>query len=433
MLEEREQVAGRVVERDPGIAGPHRGDERLHEVPHEVRREPAVVEELPERRVVAGGGELPLRQPVEARDLRQHPQVARPPQVGGGREETSPAEGAGPLQTALVVADRHRHLGGLGGDTELGEQPQQHGIGARVVHDEAGVDGQPVHEVRVGVTAEPVVGLEERDLRGAGGDVRRGESGHAGTHDGDPRRRRLRAHQVGIAKSATGSVVGSSGEVPSGSTEIPTACASRAVPWSSTWWRRGPPASRRRGPCRSRAGTRAGRRCPSGGAAMPSVTMTALSTFRETTTVAFEPSWNSWTIRLASLAVSTCSVAVSFGPGAVLPRLQDRHGPEPSTVTAAAATRRPVHRRRLRSAGATSATIGGIGRTVGDPGQHRLAERRRRGGLAEIGQQGRRLAEARRPRPGTPGTPRGAGRTSRVRGRRARRWRRRRTAHARRS
>ncbi len=235
VLQEREQVAGRVVQRDRRIAGPYGGHERLHEVAHEVRREPAVVEELPKCHVGRADRprDLALREPVEARDLGEHPEVARLPQVGGGREQATPPERTSPLQAAVVVADRHRHLGGLGRHSELREQAQQHGVGARVVHDEAGVDGQPVHEVSVGMTPEPVVGLEERDLRGAGGDVRRGESGDAGTHDGDPRRRCLRVHQVGMEKSATGSDVGSWGEVPSGSTVIPTACAPRASPTSN--------------------------------------------------------------------------------------------------------------------------------------------------------------------------------------------------------
>ena len=49
VVEEREQVAGGVVERDVRVAGPDRGDERLHEVPDEVRREAAVGEELAQR------------------------------------------------------------------------------------------------------------------------------------------------------------------------------------------------------------------------------------------------------------------------------------------------------------------------------------------------------------------------------------------------
>ena len=71
----------------------------------------------------------------------------------------------------LGVADRQRHLRGLGRDAELGEETQQGGVGLAVVDDEAGVDGQLAvggrDPVRVGVAAEAVVGLVERDVGGA--------------------------------------------------------------------------------------------------------------------------------------------------------------------------------------------------------------------------------------------------------------------------
>ena len=44
--EELEEVAGGVVEGDVRVARPHGGDERLHELPAEVRREAAVGEEV---------------------------------------------------------------------------------------------------------------------------------------------------------------------------------------------------------------------------------------------------------------------------------------------------------------------------------------------------------------------------------------------------
>ena len=147
---------------------------------------PPVVEELAQRDVVGASPvaeQRPARAAVEPRDLGEHPQVARVAQVGRGREQAAAAERAGPLEAGAVVADRHRHLRRLGRDAELGEQPQQHRVGARVVHDEAGVDrrargrlGRLVDQVGVGVAAEPVVGLEEGDVRGPRGDVGRGQA-----------------------------------------------------------------------------------------------------------------------------------------------------------------------------------------------------------------------------------------------------------------
>ena len=181
VLQEREQVARRVVERDLRVARPHGGDEGLHEVASEVRREPALIQERSERDVVAGRAcrdlrsQHPCRPAVEPGDLGEHPEVARVGEVGRGGEDALATQGAGPLQAGAVVADRHRHLRGLGDHAELGEQPEQHRVGARVVHDEAGVDGQLAalsfaglpHDMGVRVTAEAVVRLEQGHVRGA--------------------------------------------------------------------------------------------------------------------------------------------------------------------------------------------------------------------------------------------------------------------------
>ena len=71
-------------------------------------------------------------------------------------------------------------------DADLGEEAQQGRVGALVVDDEAGVDGQAVDVVGVGVAAEPGVGLVERDVGGPRGDVRRRQPRHAGSDDRDP-------------------------------------------------------------------------------------------------------------------------------------------------------------------------------------------------------------------------------------------------------
>jgi len=100
---------------------------------------------------------------VEADDLAQHPQVARA-RGGAGGEQAADAAGTGILQAATVAVARHAHVGVLGGDAELAEQAQQCRVGALVVHDEAGVDGERGAAaagdfVGVGVPAEPGVGL----------------------------------------------------------------------------------------------------------------------------------------------------------------------------------------------------------------------------------------------------------------------------------
>ena len=56
---------------------------------------------------------------------------------------------------SLVVAHRHRHLGVLGRHAELVEEPQQVGVGALVVHDEAGVDGADLGPSTTWVSAWP--------------------------------------------------------------------------------------------------------------------------------------------------------------------------------------------------------------------------------------------------------------------------------------
>ena len=65
------------------------------------------------------------------------------------------------------------------GHPELGEQPDQVRVGAFVVDDEPAVDPQGAvrsrHRVRVRVTADPAVRLEECDRVGAGQDVRGGQ------------------------------------------------------------------------------------------------------------------------------------------------------------------------------------------------------------------------------------------------------------------
>ncbi len=105
--------------------------------------------------------------------------------------------------------------------------------------DEAGVDGQAAvgrgHLVGVGVAAQPVVGLEQRDVGGPGRDVRSRQSGDAGADDGDPALVRGAHQAFSKLKSMTGSDVGTV-EPPAGSTVIPAPMAPAASPSSSTVW-----------------------------------------------------------------------------------------------------------------------------------------------------------------------------------------------------
>ncbi len=126
-----------------------------------------------------------LGHPVEARDLHQHPQVRRAQRVTPRGEETGQAERAGVLQRDRVVAHRHRHLGVLGLHAELVEEPEQVGVGALVVHDEARVDRHPVDHVGVGVATEPGVRLVERHLRLLAQHVRSSQPGDPTAYDCD--------------------------------------------------------------------------------------------------------------------------------------------------------------------------------------------------------------------------------------------------------
>ena len=176
VVEEREEVARRVVEGAGGIAGPHRRHQRPEEARGEVLAEADPGDERPERLLVAlrvdRGGQDLGGVTVEPLDLGQHPQVREVEQVANRGEEAARAERTrildAPLVRGPVDADRHAHVGVAGLDAELGEEAQQRRVGPVVVDDEPGVDGDgaspDVHKVGVGMTAEPVVGLVQRDV-----------------------------------------------------------------------------------------------------------------------------------------------------------------------------------------------------------------------------------------------------------------------------
>ena len=241
VLQEREEVAGRVVQRQVGVRGPHRGDQRLHEVPLEVRREAAAGQEVAQRLVgVAAGrvlGRLEQRPgpPVEARDLHQHPEVRRSRQVAAGGKEAARPQRAGVLQTRADVPHGHRHLGLLGLHAELGEEAQQHRVGALVVHDEPGVDRQVL----------ALGGRRRACRRGRRGARRPRTASRArcarrhGRPPGRPHhspRPRSGAFTPPRARTGrSGAEVGLS-EPPSGSTVMPTAVAPLASPSRRTVW-----------------------------------------------------------------------------------------------------------------------------------------------------------------------------------------------------
>ena len=150
------------------------------------------VEKRGEGFVVAGGlvAQQPGGGPVESLHFGQHRQIARAGQRRPGREQPSDAPCACVFQPAAVVAHRHRHVGLLGGDPEVVEQPAQRRIGAVVVHQECGVDPDhvavtAVQVMGVGVSTDSAVSLEQRDPVAARQQVRRCQPCDSATDDGD--------------------------------------------------------------------------------------------------------------------------------------------------------------------------------------------------------------------------------------------------------
>ncbi|KAB7760846.1 hypothetical protein MMUC44124_05905 [Mycolicibacterium mucogenicum DSM 44124] len=142
----------------------------------EVAGKPCGAEEFAECLTICHAArQLGAGEPVETRHLGEQAQVTRGDHRAGCGEQARQPLRAGVLQAAAFAADRHRHVGFLGPDTEFGEQPQQRRIGAVVVHDEAGVDaddggaaaaGRQLMGVRVATA--PRLCLEQGDFRVAG-------------------------------------------------------------------------------------------------------------------------------------------------------------------------------------------------------------------------------------------------------------------------
>ncbi len=141
------------------------------------------IEEVRQSFEVVFGGvtQQPGRGAVKADDFGEHEQIARPGRLPAG-EKPADAERPGVFQPAVVGAHRHRHLRPLGDHAQFGEQPAQRRIGAVVVHQERRVDAHggaiaAVDEVGVGMTAQPAVGLIQRDPVTSGQHVSGGQTG----------------------------------------------------------------------------------------------------------------------------------------------------------------------------------------------------------------------------------------------------------------
>jgi hypothetical protein len=156
-------------------------------VTDEVLAEPGTAQEFAVGGDVVAGAQERGGTAVEPLDLQHHPDEVDVLEPGRLREDAGQSAPARVLQAALVAADAHAHLGGPHRDVQFGEQLAQPRIGRVVVDDEPAVDGDRAvaigHVVRVGVAAEPVVGLEQGHVVGPGEQVRRREAGDAGADD----------------------------------------------------------------------------------------------------------------------------------------------------------------------------------------------------------------------------------------------------------
>ena len=160
VVEEREEVEGRIVHRRAGGARPHSRDHRDEKVRAEVVGEAVRRRERAERRAVVSGRQQLSSRSVEADDFAEHPQIVRP-EIGKVGKQTAQPAPAGVLQPASLARNRHPHQAWPRLHVQLGEQTGEQRVGRFVVHDEAAVDRQcrtaaVVDVVGVGVPAEAV-------------------------------------------------------------------------------------------------------------------------------------------------------------------------------------------------------------------------------------------------------------------------------------
>ena len=198
VVQEGEQVPGRVGQRGLRRTGPDRRHERQREVRAEIGGEPACLQELAQRQLglTAGtrpaapaAGQHPAGAAMEPQHLRQHGRVAAAA-VAQARGQAGQAAVPGVAEPAARARHRHAHLRALDGHAKLAEEPGEQRVRAPVVHDEAGVE-EDIRAVGAGqlvsvrVPAEPVRAVEEHDIVAASEDVAGREAGDAAAHDGD--------------------------------------------------------------------------------------------------------------------------------------------------------------------------------------------------------------------------------------------------------
>ena len=136
----------------------------------------------------SGSASSAARQPVEPHHVGQHGEEGGPDRVAAlgedGRERR-----AAPFEAAAQVGEAEAHFARVRRHPQVGEQASEEGIGPLVVDEEAGVGGDraagKVDHHGVGVTAGPVVGLEDVDLVVILEQVGRRHAGDAGPDDAD--------------------------------------------------------------------------------------------------------------------------------------------------------------------------------------------------------------------------------------------------------
>ena len=108
-----------------------------------------------------------MGQLVEARDVVQHAQIARPDHVPRLRQH-GPKRPSGIFQRPVADADRERHRADVAGHAQMRKELRQQRVGGLVVDDEAHVDRDLAlrrgHQQGPRMAAQPVRGLEQRHL-----------------------------------------------------------------------------------------------------------------------------------------------------------------------------------------------------------------------------------------------------------------------------
>ena len=202
-VEEIDEEARREVEH--AAAGgrpdgtPHRQDVALDEG----ARIALAREVLAERDAVVVAGEQCAGAAVEAQDVGDHAQERGVEEVPPLREQRVD-RGAVVLEPGALAAQREAHVRPLPGRAHRLEQVDEVRVGPVVEDDEAGVDGVaapvPLDIHGGGVTADIVVGLEDREVVVTVQVPGRGHAGDARAHDGDA------AHAFSLHQGGAGGV-----------------------------------------------------------------------------------------------------------------------------------------------------------------------------------------------------------------------------------